>query len=110
MFYDRAKKLLATGLGLAVLTKEKAEELVKEWVQEGELSKEEGKELLDNWVRKVDTEKEELRTRIQKEVHKIVEGAGAVTQEELDEIRVEMKRLDKRGKALETAAAAAEEE
>ena len=105
MFYDHAKKLLATGLGLAVLTKEKAEELVKEWVQEGELSKDEGKELLDNWVRKVDTEKEEIRTRVQKEVHRIVEGAGAVTQEEVEGLRADLQRLEQRVQALETAAA-----
>ena len=44
---DLIKKALYTGVGLAVLTKEKAEELVQELTKQAKLSEQEGKELFD---------------------------------------------------------------
>ena len=48
------KKAFYTGLGLAVLTKEKAEELVKEIAQQAKLSEHEGKELVDSLMKQSD--------------------------------------------------------
>ena len=45
---DLIKKAIYTGLGMAVLTKEKAEEMVKELSQQAKLSEAEGKELLES--------------------------------------------------------------
>ena len=52
MIGEAIRRVLATGLGLAVLTKEKAEELVNEFVRQGELSREEGERLLDDITRR----------------------------------------------------------
>ena len=48
---DLIKKALYTGVGLAVLTKEKAEELVHELSQQAKLSEQEGKELFDSLLK-----------------------------------------------------------
>ena len=48
---DLIKKAIYTGVGLAVLTKEKAEELVKELSQQAKLSEQEGKELFDSLLK-----------------------------------------------------------
>ncbi len=82
MIYDVAKKMLVTGLGIAVFTKEKADSLIQDWVKEGELSKEEGKELLDTWMKKIEAEREDMRGRIQKEVRRMIDQAGVVSKEE----------------------------
>lgn len=109
MFYDRAKKWVATGLALAVLSKEKAESMVNEWVRQGDLTPDEGKELIGDWVKQVDTEKEEIRGRIQKELHKLVEGAGAAAQEDFAKLEQRLDGLEQRIERLEQANAADEE-
>ena len=48
---DLIKKALYTGVGLAVLTKEKAEELVQELTKQAKLSEQEGKELFDGLLK-----------------------------------------------------------
>ena len=48
---DLIKKAIYTGVGLAVLTKERAEELVKELSQQAKLSEQEGKELFDGLLK-----------------------------------------------------------
>ncbi len=48
---DLIKKALYTGVGLAVLTKEKAEELVHELTKQAKLSEQEGKELFDGLLK-----------------------------------------------------------
>ena len=51
---DLIKKAFYTGLGLAVLTKEKAEELVKDFAEQAKLSEHEGKELVDSMMKQSD--------------------------------------------------------
>lgn len=48
---DLIKKAIYTGVGLAVLTKEKAEELVKDLSEQAKLSEQEGKELFDGLLK-----------------------------------------------------------
>ncbi len=94
MIYEAARKVLVTGLGLAVFTKEKADALIEEWVKEGELSKEEGRELLDTWMKRVDSEREEVRTRIQKEVQRMIDQAGLVSRADYQALVVRVEALE----------------
>jgi len=48
---NRLKQALTFGLGVAVMSKEKAEEVVKELVQRGEISREEGHSLVEEVVK-----------------------------------------------------------
>jgi polyhydroxyalkanoate synthesis regulator phasin len=49
---ESIKKGFYTGLGLALITKEKAEELAKELVKKGELSEKEGKGFVEEILKK----------------------------------------------------------
>ncbi|MBW2035295.1 MAG: hypothetical protein JRI94_17255 [Deltaproteobacteria bacterium] len=49
---DLIRKVVLTGIGLAALTKEKIEEVVKEVVEKGKLSEKEGKEFIDSLKRR----------------------------------------------------------
>jgi polyhydroxyalkanoate synthesis regulator phasin len=62
---DFVDKSLNFGLGLAVYSREKIEELVEEMVQKGEVAKKDARELAGNLVKKG----EEQRTEVQKLVH-----------------------------------------
>jgi len=49
---DFIKKSMLAGIGLAVLTKEKAEKTVDELIKKGELTKKEGKETIKEFTEK----------------------------------------------------------
>ncbi len=51
---DLIKKAFYTGLGLAVLTKDKAEEMVRDIAEQAKLSESEGKELVDSLMKQSD--------------------------------------------------------
>lgn len=89
-----AKKMLTTSLGFMLITKDKAEAVVQDWVKEGELSREEGQELLDTWTRRIDEEKEEINSRIHTEVTKVVKSAGLPTKEDFRQLEQRIAALE----------------
>jgi polyhydroxyalkanoate synthesis regulator phasin len=67
---DLIKKILTTGLGMAFITKEKIEELSKEFVEKGKLSEKDARGLIDELSKK----SKEARTKVEEEIEKIVTG------------------------------------
>lgn len=99
--FDKARSMLYTGVGLMMLTRDKAEKMVQEWVKEGELSQEEGRRLMENWSQKIDAEKEELQGRIQKEVERVIETAGLASRKELQALTERIAVLEAQVERLE---------
>ena len=62
------KKAFYTGLGLAVLTKEKAEELVKELAEQTKLSEHEGKDLVDSLMKQSEQARKDFQSKIDEAV------------------------------------------
>ncbi|HEY8531682.1 MAG TPA: hypothetical protein VIL08_05495 [Limnochorda sp.] len=101
MLGDQLKRWAATGLGLALLTKEVAESIVQDLVKQGEISREEGKELLDSLLARAQREKDELQRRIDAEVRRVMQSLGMVPQEELRRLEEQLHRLQARVERLE---------
>ena len=98
---DLIKKTLLTGVGLAVMTKDKVEELGRDLVSQAKLSEAEGREFVDNLVQQSETARSEFETRINSVVKKTIEGLNLVHKDELaklqakvDELAAELKRHD----------------
>lgn len=53
--FDLIKKTLLTGVGLAVMTKDKVEEMGKEFASQAKLSELEGKEFVDHLLKQSET-------------------------------------------------------
>lgn len=68
------KKIGLLGIGIAALTREKAEEIVDELVKKGELSSDEGKELVKDLLKKSEDQRKDLAKRIDSEVKKALKG------------------------------------
>ncbi|MCL4516924.1 MAG: polyhydroxyalkanoate synthesis regulator [Firmicutes bacterium] len=94
--FDLVKKPLITALGLAVLTKEKAEEAVKDLVKKGEMSKDEGRQFLENWAKRAEEEKEELRKRIGAETQHFLETTGIATRADVDRLEARIRELEEK--------------
>ncbi len=95
---DLIKKTFYFSLGLALLTKEKAESLVKELVRKGELKREESKGFLSELLEKARKEKNELITIVQKEIKKVIGEMGLATKEDIEKLERKIKGLEKKAK------------
>lgn len=95
------RRLTAAGLGLAWLTKEKAEAFVQELVRQGEMSREEGRELLEELLRRAEIEKDEMQRRIDAEVRRIIKSVGVASREDLRRLEERIEGLEARLQRLE---------
>jgi polyhydroxyalkanoate synthesis regulator phasin len=97
---DLIKKAFYTGLGLAVLTKEKAEELVKDIAQQAKLSEGEGKELVDSLMKQSDQARQDFQSKVDEAVLAVVKRLHLVTRDEVESLRAKVEELSaKVGKA-----------
>ena len=63
---DLIKKAMLTGVGLAALTKDKVEELAKEFAKATQLSGEKGKEFVDEMVSRSEKARKDLEATVQR--------------------------------------------
>ena len=109
MLVEQLKDWIATGLGLALLTKDKAEEMVQNLVREGKLSREEGRELLDHLIQRAQQEKDELQRRADGEIRRLLDAAGLARREDVKRLEAYIEKLEARIERLEASAVDASE-
>jgi polyhydroxyalkanoate synthesis regulator phasin len=90
---DLIKRTLLTGVGLAVMTKEKVEELGKELVAQAKLSENEGKEFVDQLLAQSETARKDFETRINAAVQKAVGGLNLASKDELAKLSAKVEEL-----------------
>ncbi len=77
------KKTLLTGLGLAFLTKEKINELTKEFVEKGKLSQQEGEKLYNDLLAKAEESKEDVKKQIEDITTETMKKMNLATRDEI---------------------------
>jgi polyhydroxyalkanoate synthesis regulator phasin len=90
---DLIKKALYTGVGMAVLTKEKAEELVKELTQQAKLSEQEGKELFDGLLKQSDQARVDFQAKVDDAVLSVIKRLNLVSKDELESLQNKVAEL-----------------
>jgi polyhydroxyalkanoate synthesis regulator phasin len=90
---DLIKKAFYTGVGLAVLTKDKAEELVKEIAQQAKLPEHEGKELMDSLMKQSDVARQDFQSKLDETVLAVVNRLRLATKEEVETLRAKVEEL-----------------
>ncbi len=90
---DLIKKAFYTGLGFVALTKEKAEELVKDIAQQAKLSESEGKELVDGLMKQSDRARLDFQTKIDEAVLAVVNRLHLATKDEVASLRAKLDEL-----------------
>jgi polyhydroxyalkanoate synthesis regulator phasin len=97
---DLVKKAMLTGIGVASLTKDKIEEIAKEFARQGKLSEQEGEKLVREMVSKTEESKQDLK----KQINDLIEATLAKTQfvkpADLEELHREVAALRKEIEAL----------
>lgn len=90
---DLIKKAFYTGLGLAVLTKDKAEDLVKDIAQQAKLSESEGKELVDSLMKQSDQARQDFQAKVDEAVQAVLKRMHLATRDEVDALRARVEEL-----------------
>jgi len=88
------KKGLYTGLGLALITKEKAEELAKELVTKGELSEKEGKSFIEEILKKSEEAKQELEKKTETLINKALKKIDIPSRKEFISVSRRLAKLE----------------
>jgi len=100
------KRTLLTGVGLAVLTKEKVEELAKELAEQAKLSEAEGRELVDSLMQQSEAARNDLENRINGLVQKALSGLKLATQDDVAKLAAKVAELEAKISAAESKPAA----
>lgn len=93
------KRAIYTGVGLAVLTKEKAEELVKELAQQAKLSEREGKDLLDSLLKQSEQARNDFQTKVDEAVLAVVNRLNLATKDEVARLEAKVEELSSKKSA-----------
>ncbi len=94
------KELLYAGIGLAAMTREKAEEVVTELIKKGELSADEGKDVLNNLLDRMQEERKKMLVKLQEQTENIISSMDLVKKEELEAVKQRVEELEKQIKAF----------
>ncbi|PTX55137.1 polyhydroxyalkanoate synthesis regulator phasin [Melghirimyces profundicolus] len=99
---DWVKKGFAAGLGLAVVSKERAEKTMKDLVKRGEMTPNASREVLDKLVAKGEQEQEQLDHFLRERIRKVLNEMEIATREEMDQLKQHIRMLETRLDRVET--------
>lgn len=83
---DTLRKIVLIGIGALSLTKEKAEQLVKELVEKGHVTTDEARSFVKELLERGQRERETVRKAVVEEIDDLREKWGLVTKKDLNEV------------------------
>ncbi len=93
---DLIKKTLLTGVGLAVMTKDKVQELGEDLANQAKLSENEGRAFVDDLLKQSENARSEFETRVGAVVKKAIEGMNLVHKDEIASLQAKIDELSAR--------------
>lgn len=92
---DLIHKLLYTGIGFAVMTEEKAKEIVADLEKRGDVSSEQGKKLAQDLIAKARHQSDEIRKQISEEFEHLRQKCKLVSRQEFDDLARRVEKLER---------------
>jgi polyhydroxyalkanoate synthesis regulator phasin len=92
---ETLRKTLFTGIGLAYMTKEKAEEIGKKIAQEARLSESEGKRLISELKEKSDAARDAVEKMVNDAVDKTLAQVNVPSRKEFDALKRRVEAMEK---------------
>jgi len=93
IMFELIKKTLLTGVGMAVMTKDKVEELGKDLASQASLSENEGKEFVEHLLKQSENARKEFESRISAAVQKAVSGLNLASKDEVAKLSAKVEEL-----------------
>lgn len=98
---EEIRKILFSGLGVFVMTKEKTEEMTKKLMEKTRLSKEDAARLLEELFETGSKQWSEMEGSVARLVQKKIEDLDVASKKELEDCRSKVANLEKRMAILE---------
>lgn len=106
---DFIKEGLFVGLGAALLTRDKIEENLRKYVEEGKLSSQEAKSAAERIFEKGQSELGEFQEVLQKNLSSKLQGLDLASRSELETMQQRLNKMEKQMQAFDIRMAAAEQ-
>jgi polyhydroxyalkanoate synthesis regulator phasin len=90
--FDIIKKSILAGVGAIVVTEEKIQDIVDDFVQKGKLTEEEGKSLIDELQKTLQENKTKLTATIDERIKCIMRDLNLITKDDLTEMEKSIKK------------------
>ncbi len=90
---DVIKKAFLAGLGLASLTREKAEEFAKDLIKRGELTETEKPKFIKDLLEQSEKTKTEMEEKVEKAVDGILKKMNIPSRKEFEELKTKVEEL-----------------
>jgi len=95
MPFELMKKVMTTGIGLALKTQSEVESLAKEMIKKSKMSEAEGKKFIADLTKKYERTKKDMETKIQKGISDYMSSADLASKKELNALKKEVSNLKK---------------
>ncbi len=99
---DWMKKGLAASMGLAVISKERMEKILRDMVKRGEMTPSASKELLEKLIVRGEQEQEQLDQYLRGRMNKLLKEMNISTHEDIQDLKQQIHLLEDRLTRLET--------
>ena len=93
--FDLIKKTMLMGVGLAVMSKEKAEAMAREVADTAKLSSEKGQEFVDEVVGKSEKMRQDLEETVQRVVNENLKRTNLPTRDDIAQLRARIDELER---------------
>jgi len=95
MPFELMKKVMMTGLGLALKSQSEMEALTKDLIKKSKMGEAEGKKFVDDVMKKYDKAKKDMETTIRKGIADYMSSADIASKKEVESLKQEIKKLKK---------------
>lgn len=99
MPFELMKKIMMTGIGLAMKTQSEVESLAKDVVKKTKMSEAEGRKFVADMTKKYEKATKDMEARIKKGVSEYMASADIASKKELNALKQEVSNLKKTRKA-----------
>jgi polyhydroxyalkanoate synthesis regulator phasin len=98
---DWIKQLLMVGIGTTSLVAERLRDVTEQWVKEGKINPDQAKNFVDDLMSQVKAEQGNFEVQMERQVRNILQDLGVPRQNEVDELRGRIDRLERQVRDLE---------
>ena len=98
MPFELMKKVMMTGLGLALKSQSEMEALTKDLIKKSKMGEAEGQKFVDDVMKKYEKAKKDMELKIRKGFADYMSEADIASKKELNALKQEIKNLKKSGK------------
>jgi len=92
--FDLVKKAMLTGVGLAVMSKEKVEEMARDMAESAKLSSEKGQEFVDEVVGRSEKVRQDLEEMVQSAVKEALKKADLPSREDISALEQRLEKIE----------------